>query len=152
MRGFSGMRTLLVVTLLFTMLTVVSGFELLNETSDFGFLNLNKIDVQVEQVVPISVEGVVSVYSDNFEQVIFSSIINMNNNDKAFYNSTWAVVRTFNTSNYLLNTPLSGIIRAAYTSFEVDNLILKSYTVTYISGLRGDRLHLRSLYKQVSFV
>ena len=150
MKGFSGIRTLLVVALLFTMLTVVSGFEPLNETSDFGFLNLNKIDVQVEQIVPITIGEVVFVYSDNLEQVIFSSIYITNNHEITIVTGNWN--KDF--KNALLYAETINMIKA-YTSFEVDNLIMELRTmnsVTYISGLRGGRLRFRSLYKQISSV
>ena len=67
MHGSSGIRTLLVLVLLFTMVSAVSGLELLNETSDFGFLMENKIIVQVESDSSLSVEGVLSVVSDNLK-------------------------------------------------------------------------------------
>ncbi len=48
MRGSSGIRALLVIVLLFTMLSVVNGFELFNSNEETVIIEMeNKINVQV---------------------------------------------------------------------------------------------------------
>lgn len=65
MRGASGLRTLLVLVLLFTMVSVVSSQELFKGIEGLDFQMENKIDIiQVGTILPMSVEGVVSVSSD----------------------------------------------------------------------------------------
>lgn len=145
MRGLSGIRTLLIVALLFTMLTVVNSSELFNGTTDSSSLLLNKIDVQMEQIVPMSVEGVVSVVSDNIKQLNLSSIIYINNE---------IVFVSGSLSKDLKNTLLySGTVNmvTAYTGFKVDDLMIElrnANSANDISGLRGGYLQFSRFSQQ----
>jgi len=126
MRGLSGLWTLVVIALLFTISLSVSGSELLNETSDFGFLMENKINVQMEQVVPVSVEGVMSVFSDNLEPIEVVSFYNM-------------IVTT---------DPYIGDEMEIITDLPYKN----DLNYTHISELRRRTWHSAGRYKQISFV
>lgn len=150
MRGLSGLRILLIVALLFTMLTAVNSSELFNGTTDSSSLLLNKIDVQMEQIVPMSVEGVVSVFSDNIKQQSLNSIIYINN-EIVFVSGSLSEV-SYKLNNTSLYAETVNMV-VAYTSFEVENLIMELHddnSVNSISGLRGGYLQF-SRFSQQSY-
>ncbi len=130
------------------MLTVVNSSELFNGTTDSSSFLLNKIDVQVEVETLITVEGVMSVFSGNFEQQNLNSIIYINDEIVFVSDSLSKEV-----NNTLLYAEMVNMV-TSYTGFKVGNLIMElrnDNSANDISGLRGGRLRFRSLYKQLLF-
>ena len=148
MRKVSGIRTLLVVFLLFTILIVVNSSELFNGNSDNNFLTINKTDVQAGTFVasPVSVEGVVSVFSDNLEQITTLHLY-----DNEVFSDTFMIKTDAEAiiSTYLISGTSLRVTEAVYTSFEVVMIIAN--VANSIDESRGEWLHFCSLFKQVSF-
>lgn len=151
MKVFSGLRKLLIIALLFTLLSAVSGFELLNETSDFGFLMENKIILQEEVADFTDFSEIMADFSVNSIQ---QGTVSVNNN----YNDNM-IVFVSSKLNKDSNNALSytGAVNTitAYTSFEVVNYKVKSHmsvlNINHISELRGETQHSAGRYKQFLF-
>ena len=149
MKRVSGLRTLLVIVLLFTMLSAVNSFELFNETLDYGFLMENKIDVQEEVINIMPVDERLTVYSVNYKQQEIDSFYNLNN-DGMFTVSCDNLIGI--STNFPLSYAENFNVIIVYTDFKVDNVTIESnkrLTSTSIDGSRGDYLHFADLGQQI---
>lgn len=149
----SGFRLLMIAVLLFTMLSSVNSFELFNETSDYGFLMENKINIQ-EEVADISLfSEIVTDYSVSSKQLELKPVNIYFNDEIVFVSGNLSEV-SYKLNNTLLYPGTVSMV-TAYTGFEVKNLMMElrgDNSANDISGLRGGWLRFRSLYKQLLFI